>query len=91
MADAEIAMTGLEQVRRSRNDIKPFAEKSGLITQFARTGDDVLELAKRRPALIVLDPELPGKVRGCRSFTSLRSDSQPITVIIVPGSTKLTF
>ena len=62
--------------------LQRFAEKSGLRTQFARTGDDVLELAIRRPALIVLDPELPGKVRGWEIAQSLRSDSQPIPVII---------
>ena len=30
MADAEIATTGMEQVRRSRNDIKPFMSLRGV-------------------------------------------------------------
>lgn len=63
--------------------LQRFAEKSGLRFQLARTGDDVLELAQRRPTLIVLDPELPGKVRGWEVAQSLRSGSQTSNIPVI--------
>ena len=55
--------------------LQRFAEKSGLAILHARTGDEVLELAQReQPALIVLEPQLPGKVRGWEAAQVLRSD-----------------
>lgn len=45
--------------------LQRFAEKSGFNIQPAQTGEDLLALAQQnKPALIILDPELPGKVRG---------------------------
>ena len=71
--------------------LQRFAEKIGLQIQLARTGEDVLELAKRTPALIILDPELPGKVRGWEAAQALRSASQTrgIPVIIFSWLKKL--
>jgi DNA-binding response OmpR family regulator len=57
--------------------LQRFAEKSGLLVQFARTGEDVLDLAQREmPGLIILEPELPGKVRGWEAAEALRAGDQ---------------
>ena len=54
-----------------------FAEKSGLRVQSARTGEEVLHLAQRdRPVLVILEPELPGKLRGWEAARALRSSDQ---------------
>lgn len=45
--------------------LQRFAETCGMRIQRAQTGEDLLSLARaEQPAVIVLDPELPGKVRG---------------------------
>ena len=56
--------------------IQRFAEKSGLWIQQARTGNDVLEMVKHGPVLVILDPELPGKIRGWEAAQSLRDNHQ---------------
>lgn len=60
-----------------------FAEKSGMWIQLARTGEEVLELAKRRPALIILDPELPGKVRGWDAAQALLATTQTKGIALI--------
>jgi CheY-like chemotaxis protein len=53
--------------------LQRFAEKCGLQVQLARTGDELLELAQRdQPAVIILEPELPGNVRGWEIVQELR-------------------
>jgi DNA-binding response OmpR family regulator len=45
--------------------LQRFAEKSGFEVQVAQTGEEVLDLIHQTlPALLILEPELPGKVRG---------------------------
>jgi CheY-like chemotaxis protein len=45
--------------------LQRYAEKCGLRVLSASTGDEMLELIqKNKPILVILDPELPGKVRG---------------------------
>jgi len=57
--------------------LQRYAEKSGLQVRIARTGEDLLELALHSTALlIILDPELPGKVRGWETVSRLKADSQ---------------
>ncbi len=63
--------------------LQRYAEKSGLRIQLARTGDDILELAKRTPALIILDPELPGKVRGWEAAQTLKSVKQTSGIPVI--------
>jgi CheY-like chemotaxis protein len=64
--------------------LQRFAEKSGLRIQFARTGEDVLELAQRdTPGLIILEPELPGKVRGWEAAQALRASDQTRHTLII--------
>jgi CheY-like chemotaxis protein len=54
--------------------LERFAEKSGLRVQSARTGEEVLHLGQRdRPALVILEPELPGKLRGWEAARALRT------------------
>ena len=54
-----------------------FAEKSGFQVHPGRTGEEFLELAQReQPALVLLDPELPGRVRGWEAARTLAEDAQ---------------
>lgn len=51
-----------------------FAEKSGLAVQFASTGNELLERAlTQNPALVILEPELPGTTRGWEAARALRN------------------
>ncbi len=62
-----------------------FVAKSGFRIERAQTGKSFLELLDHRmPALIILDPELPGKIRGWEAFqkAKLKMDSCPTPVII---------
>ena len=61
--------------------LQRFAEKSGLRVQSARTGDEVLALAQQdRPALVILEPELPGKTRGWEAAPALKASDIPLMV-----------
>ena len=52
-----------------------FAEKSGMQAVHARLGQEVLELAyQTQPGVIVLEPELPGQMRGWEAVGALRAD-----------------
>jgi DNA-binding response OmpR family regulator len=54
--------------------LQRFAEKAGMQVQPARTGDEVIELVQRdKPALIILEPELPGKLRGWEAARLLKA------------------
>lgn len=58
--------------------LERFAEKSGYGIQVAQTGEDVLELIHQlSPDLLILEPELPGKVRGWEVARSLGEDRPP--------------
>jgi CheY-like chemotaxis protein len=65
--------------------LQRFAETSGLRIQRAQTGEDLLSLAHSgQPAVIVLDPELPGKVRGwdvAQALQAMEGDT-PVPVIL---------
>jgi CheY-like chemotaxis protein len=64
--------------------LKRFAEKSGLDTQVVQVGQDVYELARQKdPAVIVIDPELPGKVRGWDVIRLLREDDQTKRIPVI--------
>jgi len=66
-----------------------FAQKSGLQTVHAQVGQDVLDiLQETRPAVIILDPELPGKTRGWDIMNTLRLD-QKLSQIPIIASTWL--
>lgn len=67
------------------NLLHRFAEKSGFQTRRAQTGEAVLELARQEnPALVVLEPDLPGKQRGWEAARALFSDpSIPMTPLVM--------
>ena len=55
--------------------LERYLEKSGFQTRRAQTGEAVLNLVTRdRPVLIILEPELPGKVRGWEAVRTLKTD-----------------
>jgi len=57
--------------------LQRFAEKNGLRAQSARTGEELLNLAQGdRPALGILDPELPGKIRGWEAARMLKATEE---------------
>ncbi|HTP10325.1 MAG TPA: response regulator, partial [Anaerolineae bacterium] len=52
-----------------------FAESSGLECARARTADDVLELTRQiKPAVIIIDAELPGDISGWEIMRALKLD-----------------
>ena len=56
--------------------LERFAEASGLQPFHVGIGQDVVEMARRTgPAVIILDLELPGKIRGWEVGTVLSTDS----------------
>ncbi len=55
--------------------LQRFAEKSGLRVQFASTGEEILDLLQNsEPALVILEPELPGKTRGWEATRAIRAN-----------------
>lgn len=57
--------------------LRRFVEKYGLTVLHAQTGDAVLNLAvKDKPALIIVEPELPGSIRGWDAVKQIRSDQE---------------
>jgi CheY-like chemotaxis protein len=64
--------------------LQRFAEKSGLEILSVPVGQDVLELAReKKPTLIVIDPELPGLVRGWDVIRLLREDEQTQNIPVI--------
>jgi CheY-like chemotaxis protein len=65
--------------------LQRFAKKCGLRVKHVLTGEDVLAWTHcEPPRLILLDPELPGKIRGWEAVRELRANpqTQPIPVIL---------
>ena len=70
--------------------LQRFAQKSGLRIRRAQTGESVLDLARReKPVVVILDPDLPGKLRGWEAIRSLGNKS-PASAIPVVVCTWLT-
>jgi CheY-like chemotaxis protein len=64
--------------------LQRFAETNGLRIQRAQTGENLLSLARSgQPAVIVLDPELPGKLRGWEALQALRAGSEPHPIPVI--------
>ena len=54
--------------------LRRFSEESGLRPVQARVGQDVLKLAQEQPPeLVIIEPELPGTVRGWEAIQALRA------------------
>lgn len=55
--------------------LRRFAEKSGLEAIGVQLGQEMLELINQtRPTVIVIDPELPGLIRGWEAVRALRAE-----------------
>lgn len=64
--------------------LQRFAEKSGLRVLFASTGEELLDLTQNNsPALIILEPELPGKTRGWEATRVIRANSQNVETPVI--------
>jgi CheY-like chemotaxis protein len=65
--------------------LQRYAEESGLEPMRAQQGEQVLDLARRAaPVVIILEVELPGRVRGWEAARNLKSDpdTRGIPVVI---------
>jgi DNA-binding response OmpR family regulator len=64
--------------------VSRIAEKSGFQTKTAQTGEAVLELVEQeKPVLIVLEPELPGKLRGWEVVQLLQNESETSRIAVI--------
>ena len=64
--------------------LQRFGQESGLQTVHARVGEEVLALARElKPAVIILEPELPGKVRGWEAVAALRGDGELCDIPVI--------
>jgi CheY-like chemotaxis protein len=92
LADDRLCVIGEADLFMARL-LRRYASTCGLNTLYAQTGDDLLdwthpasESQQLTPALIILDPELPGKVRGWEVAQALQAGcelSSPMSLIPV--------
>ena len=69
--------------------LQRFAEKNGFEITNVQVGQEVLELACReKPAVIILDPELPGKMRGWDVIRQLRKSEETRSIPVIACSWK---
>lgn len=55
--------------------LQRFAEESGLQAVRGQVGQDLMDLVRQvKPSVIILDPELPGKLRGWEAAQALIAD-----------------
>lgn len=67
--------------------LRRFAAESGMESLQARTGQEALDLARQaHPDVIILEPELPGKLRGWEVYHHLRSDEQTAGIPVIACS-----
>ncbi len=64
--------------------LKRFAAESGLQTVVARVGQDVVELARQvKPAVVIVEAELPGTMRGWEAVRALRADREICNIPVI--------
>lgn len=57
--------------------LQRYSEKYGLEPVWAKVGDELFGLARnRRPAVLILEPDLPGTLRGWEALRRIRSDAE---------------
>jgi CheY-like chemotaxis protein len=57
--------------------LQRYSEKYGLEPVWAKVGDELLGLARSsRPAVLILEPDLPGTLRGWEALRRIRSDAE---------------
>jgi two-component system copper resistance phosphate regulon response regulator CusR len=55
--------------------LRRFSEESGFDPLQARVGQDVLSLAREQPPeLVIIEPDLPGKLRGWEAIQAMRME-----------------
>ena len=56
------------------NLLQRFAEESGVESAHAKTGEEVLELVRLvNPDVLILEPDLPGEMRGWEALKAVRA------------------
>ncbi len=64
-----------------------FAEESGLAGVRAKTGQEILPLVEQaRPAVLILEPELPGDLRGWEAALALRAQPEGGALAVISCS-----
>jgi CheY-like chemotaxis protein len=64
-----------------------FAEESGLQATLAVQGEDLVKLAREcLPGVIILEIELPGKLRGWEAFRLLKADPRTAGIPVISCS-----
>lgn len=64
--------------------LQRFAEKRGLQVVAAQRGEEVVDFAQStKPVVIILEPELPGKVRGWEAVRVLRNNRETETIPVI--------
>ncbi len=67
--------------------LRRFAEESGLDVVRAGAGQEVLELARQvHPAVIILEVDLPGQLRGWEAAQALAADSELCDIPVITCS-----
>jgi CheY-like chemotaxis protein len=67
--------------------LRRFASESGMHSVQARSGQELVELARRLlPEVILLEPELPGKLRGWEAYRCLKEDPRTARIPVVACS-----
>jgi len=67
--------------------LERFVKQKGLDVIHVQVGQDLLELARHEnPAVIILDPELPGKMRGWEVARQLREKAETRAIPIIACS-----
>ena len=64
--------------------VRRMAEKSGFRIKHAQTGEAVLDLVRHEPpVLIVVEPDLPGKVRGWEVVQLLQKETETSQIKVI--------
>jgi CheY-like chemotaxis protein len=67
--------------------LRRFAEESGLQAVQVRFGQDVLAMARQtKPAVIILEAELPGRLRGWEAAQALKADPELRSIPVITCS-----
>lgn len=67
--------------------LERFAEESGLESARARTGEEIPPLVEAvKPDILIVEPELPGKLRGWQAVQSIRADGMAAGMTVISCS-----
>ncbi len=70
------------------NLLQRFADESGLHSARARTGQELLTLMQQlHPDILIVEPELPGEVRGWEAVRALRAEAEVKVEGVLTAST----